>query len=107
MQDKRNLLWVPTIIACSLALYVAIGHPSIYGFYTLARIAVTASAIILACSLREPENKGIQVACISAAILFNPIIPLDFGREIWVILDFGVVLLLTIATISATKVSSN
>jgi len=106
MKNNKNLLWLPTAIASLSALYAAIGHPSEYGFYTLARISVTTSAIILAYNLIDSENKQVMVACIATAVIFNPFIPLNLGRQIWAILDLVAVVLLIIATVSATKNST-
>ena len=98
---ERNWIWFPTGLACAAALYAAIGHPSEYGFYVLARITVTIAAAILAFQLSGLKRQGLCIACISAAVVFNPIIPLPLGREIWTLLDFVVVVLLIVGTVSA------
>ncbi len=97
---ERNWIWIPTGIACAAALYASIGHPSEYGFYVLARISVTIAAAILAFQLSELKRQGLCIACISAAVVFNPFIPLPFGREIWMLLDFVVVVLLIVGTVT-------
>ena len=97
--EKRNWLWVPTGIACAAALYASIGHPSEYGFYVAARITVTIAAVILAFYLGVAKREGLCVACIGAAVIFNPFIPLHLGRSIWMLLDLAVVILLLVGTL--------
>lgn len=100
-QSEKSWIWIPTGIACAAALYAAIGHPSEYGFYVLARISVTIAAAILAFQLSELKRQGLCIACVSAAVVFNPFIPLPFGREIWMLLDLAVVVLLIVGTVTA------
>ena len=102
-QNNHSWLWLPTGIACAAAAYAALGHPSEYGFYVLARISVTVAAVVLAFYLGNASKEGLCIACIVTAVVFNPFIPLPLGRPIWMLLDLIVIVLLIIATVQAMK----
>lgn len=53
--------------------------------YQLTRIAVTAGAVFLAIILRGWQ----MVVAIVVAVLFNPIIPIDFDKQAWMVVDIG------------------
>jgi hypothetical protein len=97
--SEYGWIWWPTGIACAAALYAAIGHPSEYGFYVLARISVTIAAGILAIYLRDSRNDGLFFGCLAAVVVFNPFIPLPLGRPIWMLMDLAVVVLLIVSTV--------
>ena len=85
-QDKPTWVWILILLASAISLFVAFGHPSEYGFYTLARWVVTASAVVNLVLLlgRQP---GLAVGNGVLALVFNPIIPLGLGREVWFVID--------------------
>lgn len=85
-QSKAVLFYSAAGITSALCLYAALGHPSNYGFYTLTRLAVTATCILLALSVPKNQNAVLFVLWV-AAVLFNPVVPLALGRELWVALD--------------------
>ena len=64
--------------------------PLPYGFYTLLRIVVTASAAFAAYYFFEKgddSQSGIILALI--ALLFNPLIPIHLDKAIWMPIDIG------------------
>jgi len=64
-----------------------------YGYYRLLRIIVTISSLIFCFQFFE-ENKMKMVYLFGfIAILFNPLIPIFFNKEIWIVIDILVGLL--------------
>jgi hypothetical protein len=84
----NNWIWPLVLLASGMSLFVAIGNPSEYGFYTLTRWAVTAAAIGNAVVLGN-RNQNLFALNLTLAALFNPFIPLHLGRELWVVLDLA------------------
>ena len=85
-QDNPNWVWIFILLASAVSLFVAFAHPSEYGFYTLARWLVTASAVINLVLLLD-RQPGLAVGSGILALIFNPIIPLGLGREVWFVMD--------------------
>jgi len=88
MNKKPTWIWILITLATLCTFYVAIGHPSEYGFYTLVRWLVTAAAIqnaIVLSGLRKSQPLVISTCIV--ALLFNPIFPLYMGRDFWIVLD--------------------
>ena len=69
-----------------------------YGFYQLVRFIALVGFSILAYQSFEYENKKITIIYIGLAILFQPLIKISLGREIWNIVDVvvGIGLILSI-----------
>ena len=57
------------------------------GYYTLLRFLVTFGAILWAMQFYE-RNQGLFITFCIVAILFNPLIPIYLGRELWQVIDF-------------------
>ncbi len=58
-----------------------------YGYYTLLRIIVTISAMINAYNFFEESNMEKVYLFGFLAILFNPLIPIYLGKELWILID--------------------
>lgn len=58
-----------------------------YGFYQLVRFIALIGFSILAYQSYENENKYLTIIYIGLAILFQPLIKISLGREIWNIVD--------------------
>ncbi|MBK6730610.1 MAG: hypothetical protein IPG60_06445 [Bacteroidetes bacterium] len=58
-----------------------------YGFYQFVRSAALVGFTILAYQASEKENKTEMIIYICLAILFQPLIKISLGREIWNIID--------------------
>lgn len=58
-----------------------------YGFYQLVRFVALVGFSILAYQSYENENKYLTITYIGLAILFQPLIKISLGREIWNIVD--------------------
>jgi len=58
-----------------------------YGFYQLVRFIALIGFSVLAYQSFENENKDLTIVYIGLAILFQPLIKISLGREIWNIID--------------------
>ena len=58
-----------------------------YSYYQVLRWVVMITGILLACEAATTDKMGWVWAIAILAILFNPIIPFYFGKEIWIYLD--------------------
>ena len=77
-----------------------------YGYYTLLRWVVTASAIFLVYIASQLGKKFWLFLMIIIALLFNPIAPIHLDKETWVIIDF-VVAVLFLISIFRIKISES
>jgi hypothetical protein len=82
--DLPAAVWLVPAVALLIAL-----APLPYGYYTLMRIVVCGAAGFLAYSeYSETGSASFWVFLMGGlAVLFNPIIPIHLGREIWVPVD--------------------
>ena len=60
-----------------------------YGYYTLVRYLAMCGFVYLA--LQSKGNENLMLIYLALAILFQPIIKLPFGREIWNFIDVCVI----------------
>lgn len=69
-----------------------------YGFYQFVRFAALVGFAILAYYASEKENKTEMIIYICLAILFQPLIKISLGRDIWNVVDVivGLALLVSI-----------
>jgi len=69
-----------------------------YGFYQFVRFAALVGFAILAYQASEKDNKTEMIIYICLAVLFQPLIKISLGREIWNIVDVivGLALLVSI-----------
>ncbi|MFA5935063.1 MAG: DUF6804 family protein [Candidatus Paceibacterota bacterium] len=73
-------------IVCSVLLLIALlNNP--YGYYQILRWVITGFSVYLAYSYFQSNNKKYGWIFTIVAILFNPILPLFFSKDIWQILD--------------------
>ncbi len=79
-----------SLVAATLAVFLAI--PSIwpYGFYQLVRWVVCLSAGYNVYVLGAKNKYSWATVFIFIAILFNPIAPIHFGKDLWQVIDFTV-----------------
>ena len=74
-------LWlVPTLM-----LVAALG-PWPYGYYVLLRLVVCLASIAVAWRLREGSGP-LMWAFVALAILYNPIVKVPLGREVWMVVN--------------------
>lgn len=68
-----------------------------YGYYILLRWVVTISALFSVWVAYDSEDKFWLFLMGGIAILFNPIIPVHFTKEIWVVIDIVVAILFLVS----------
>jgi hypothetical protein len=61
-----------------------------YGFYQLVRFAAMAGFAILAYQASERQDKTEMIVYVCLAILFQPLIKIALGRQIWNVVDIVV-----------------
>ena len=77
------------LIVAAIMLLVAV-LPLPYGFYTLLRIVVTASAAFAAYYFfKEGDDSQSGIILTLIALLFNPLIPIHLDKVIWIPIDIG------------------
>lgn len=76
----------PIHVAVAVLLLFAL-LPLPYGFYQFLRVAVFSAAGFLAWQMFNSKHNGWMVVMIAMALLFNPIAPIYFSRELWMLLD--------------------
>ncbi len=86
-----------SIIAGAMLL---LAIPSIwpYGFYQLLRWIVCSIGLFNAYTAHEQGLKWWAVTMVFVAILFNPIAPITFAKEVWMVFDFVVAIVMFFAS---------
>jgi len=95
--DKETIKYKNTasIISAVMLLVAILDLP--YGYYTLLRWIVTASAIFLVWVASKLERKFWLFSMGIVAILFNPIAPIYLDKETWVVIDFIVAIVFSVS----------
>lgn len=83
MRKPSSAIW----IASTTALGIAILPLSWYGYYQLLRIGIVITAVWMAVSFFDIKKAGWGMVFIAIAILFNPIRPIYFEKEVWQVVD--------------------
>ncbi len=84
-------------IALAILFFICLANMP-YGYYELVRFAALVGFAILAYYANENGNKIEVIIFIALAILFQPLVKIALGRNLWNIIDVivGVALLLSI-----------
>ena len=82
----KNISIKLPIVASIVLLLLAI-LPLPYGYYTFLRLVVCPTAIFLAWISYKRQRASWMWGMTLIGILFNPFIPIYFGRELWIIID--------------------
>lgn len=93
LNKKKNVATIISAIFLFLAMFG--GWP--YGFFTLLRFVVFALTAYVAWLAYEAKQEKWTWIFGFLAVIFNPFIPLYFGRDFWVIVDFIVAVFLIIS----------
>jgi len=88
--QKKNI----AIYISAAILFLAIFDGWPYGFFTLLRFVVFASTAYIAWLAYEEKQEKWTWIFGFLAIVFNPFIPLYFGRDFWVVADLIVAIFL-------------
>ncbi|MFW5781192.1 MAG: DUF6804 family protein [Bacteroidota bacterium] len=78
------------LLICSALLFIGVANLPM-GYYTFLRIAVTFGAImVIVREYKAMETINYWMIIFgAAAILFNPLDPIHFNKEIWIVLDIA------------------
>ncbi len=90
---KKNIALLIAVAFLLIALFD--GWP--YGFFTLLRFVVFASTAYIVWMAYEVQKEKWVWIFGFLAVIFNPFIPLYFGRDFWVIVDLVVTVFLIIS----------
>ena len=83
-------------ILAGVMLLLAIPPIWPYGYYQLLRWVVTLISISNALKAQKLNLRVLMLTMVFIAILFNPIAPITFKKEIWAIIDFIVAIVIFI-----------
>lgn len=75
----RVVFPIVAVVMCGVAMLP--GLP--YGYFTLLRVTVCGAAAFSAFNLFERKVEGMAWACVVIAVLFNPLIKIHLGRDMW------------------------
>jgi hypothetical protein len=84
MLEKRPHL-IPCIVAATV-LFLALGSWP-YGYYQLLRLVVCGASIYVSFTAYNWQKTWAVWLFGLVAILFNPLIPIHFSREVWKLID--------------------
>ena len=85
--EKENQIvpgWV--LLATAVFAFVAMANLP-YGYYRLLRWVVCAVAIASVIQLHRGQRPGWAWVLGAVAVLFNPLVPVPFGKETWRVFD--------------------
>ncbi|PIV39883.1 MAG: hypothetical protein COS29_00215 [Candidatus Omnitrophica bacterium CG02_land_8_20_14_3_00__42_8] len=90
---KKN---IATIISATF-LFLAMFSSWPYGFFTLLRLVVFGTTVYLSWLAYKSERQSWTWVFGFIALIFNPLIPLHLGRDLWVVVDLLVAVFLIIS----------
>ena len=70
--------------------------PLPYGFFMLVRVAMTIIGGYLAYKYYEEDNTTLALTFCGIALLFQPFFKIALGRELWLVVDIAVAILLLV-----------
>jgi len=82
---KREPHWIPALVAALMLLGAMAPLP--YGYYQFLRWVVCGIGIYIAVIAYSWGKTWVTWIFGAIAVLFNPIIPIHFSREIWLPID--------------------
>jgi len=93
MNKNKNIAIIIPIILLFLAMIE--GLP--YGFFTLLRLVVFGTTVFLSWLAYKSERHAWTWIFGFIALVFNPLIPLYLGRDLWVVIDLLVAIFLIVS----------
>ncbi len=98
---KKQPHFVPSIIAIIFLLGAMLPLP--VGYYTLLRFVVCGVAVYIAYLAYEYRQMWAMWTFGLMAVVFNPIIKIYLGREVWLAMDLLALVLFVVALIKVKK----
>lgn len=74
-----------------------------YGYYTLMRLAATVGFAYMAYRYYEMKKEALVWTFGALTLLFQPLVKIALGREVWNIVDVAVAVLLIVLTFAVNK----
>jgi hypothetical protein len=81
--SRGDRLPLPVWAIPAVLLLLALG-PWPYGYYVLLRLVVCLASIFIAWRLKK-KGEALMWAFVTLAILYNPIVKVPLGREVWMV----------------------
>lgn len=93
-KNMRNIF----LITASIFLFLALFNGWSYDFFTILRFVVFISTVYSAWSFAQINKTSIAFILGAIAVLFNPFFPIGLSRDVWVVIDalVGVLLLVLV-----------
>jgi hypothetical protein len=95
---ERNIIIIAKLIIIALIIIGFYRQP--IGYYTFLRFAVMIVSIVNAYNSYKNKNEIWAWIFGTIAVLFNPIVPIHFDRNIWAVIDIITILILLASLIS-------
>lgn len=93
---ERHPTLIPSIVSTiMLILAIPTGWP--YGYYTLLRLVVCGTSLFIAYKAYEFSRIVWVYIMGFIALLFNPVIPVHLDKEIWVVIDVIVAIVIFVS----------
>ena len=87
-QQKIQVTGAAVLLLCVL--------PLPYGFFMLVRVAMTIIGGYLAYKYYEKDNTTLVLIFCGIALLFQPFFRIALGRELWLVIDVAISILLLV-----------
>ncbi len=93
--NNKQLIKVPIVLSL-IMLLLAILPVWPYGYYTLLRLVVCGTAIYLVWFSKAINKQAWMWVMGFIVLLFNPLIPIRLGKEMWVFIDLVIAVIFII-----------
>ena len=87
-RQKLQIVGAVLLLLCFL--------PLPYGFYTIVRVVMAIMSVYFAFDYFVKDKKDLAITFVVVAVLFQPFFKLALGREVWLIVDVAVAILLLV-----------
>lgn len=99
MEKKVKLDTTQKLQLAGAAILLLCILPLPYGFYTIVRIVTTIISAYLAYEYFSRNKNELGITFTIIAVLFQPFIKFAIGRDVWIVIDFVVAILLLMLAI--------
>lgn len=107
MEKKVKLDSTQKIQLAGAAILLLCVFPFPYGFFTIVRVVTTIISCYLAYTYFTQDKKELAIAFAVIAVLFQPFIKFALGREVWLVVDIIVAILLIVLALKKQKTNSS
>lgn len=99
MEKKVKLDSTQKIQLAGAAILLLCVFPLPYGFFTIVRVVTTIISCYLAYTYFTQDKKELAITFTIVAVLFQPLIKLALGREVWLVVDVLVAVFLIVLAV--------